>query len=188
VLLIIVGLLSWILYVVRAGDERHAYAHGGAPPDYVEVHSGHTYWIAIPGGVHTESDEGLDPSALRCTAAISGQGPTPLVLSAEGTQSKATDQIASFVAGLSAQVHVDCTGIGSVYVDNAADAGTDWSGLWLVLAGLALAIGLPLTLSGLRTGPILATDVHPGPGPGPDPYVAAYRDAGSIQPPSDRSN
>lgn len=152
-LLVVLGVLCWLLYAVQAGTEQHSYAAGGPPPNYVRVVSGHTYWIAIPGGVRAESGAGLDPAKLQCTATSPGEAPGPLDVAAETGDSKAIDQIGSFVAQVSARVHVDCTGIGSVYVDNAADAGTDWSGVWLVLASILLAIGLPVTLAALRRGP-----------------------------------
>jgi hypothetical protein len=152
-LLVLAGLVCWVLYVVQSGHEAKSYAHGGPPPNYVQLKAGHTYGISIPDGVNAEAREGLDPSALHCTASVTGEAPGALAVVAEHSDSKAIDQIGSFVAALNASEHIDCTGIGSVYVDGAEDAGTDWSGTWLVLAMLALAIGIPLALSGLRAGP-----------------------------------
>jgi hypothetical protein len=152
-LLILVGLAAWALYAVQAGTEKHSYTHGGPPPAYVQFVDGHTYWLAIPGGVDKEVEQGLDPAALQCTAAAPGQGAGALPIQPENGDSKATDQIASFVSTFTATAHIDCTGIGVVYVDNARDAQRDWSGFWLVLASIALAIGIPLTLSTLRRPP-----------------------------------
>jgi hypothetical protein len=150
-LLILVGLLCWALYVHQTNTEHHAYAHGGNPPTYVQLHMGKTYGIAIHGGVHREIQLGLAPGSVQCTAAQPGEAPGPLDVTAEAQDTKATDRIASFVSGIDGVVHVQCSGIGAVYLDNAADAAYDWSGFFLVLASLALLVGLPLALSGLRT-------------------------------------
>ena len=150
-LLVLIGLACWALYVQRSHSEPHAYSHGTNPPSHVRLVAGDTYQISIHGGVRREQQLGLDPAALQCTAARSGQVPGALRLAVvEQRDSKANDQIASFVSAISGAVQVQCTGIGAVYVDDAADAPFDWSGTWLVLASLALLIGLPLTLSVLR--------------------------------------
>jgi hypothetical protein len=150
-LLVLAGLASWALYAVAARTEPHAYARGEAPPATARLVQGHTYWISIPGGVRSEARLGLDPSALQCTAAAAGRSPGALKVTPQAADTKATDQIASFVAGFSGSARIECSGIGAVYVDNAADAAFDWSGFWLVLASALLVVGLPLTLAGLRS-------------------------------------
>jgi hypothetical protein len=140
------------MYAVQAGRERHAYAHGGAPQQFVHLVSGHTYWLAVPGGVKHLADVGVQVSALQCTAAAAGQAPGALPVTPQQRDTKAIDQIASFVSGLTGNVHVECDGLGAVYVEGGDD-GYDWSGLWLVLASVALVIGIPLTLSGRRMLP-----------------------------------
>jgi hypothetical protein len=150
VLLVLLGLAFWALYALESASERHAYAHGGAPRTYVQVQARHRYWLAIPGGVPSEAAADVQPGSLRCTAAAAGQAPGALAVSAEQIGTKATDQIGSFVAGFSGSVHIACDGLGTVFVDDAADASFDWAGTWLILAVVALTVGVPLTLSGLR--------------------------------------
>jgi hypothetical protein len=150
-LLVLAGLGFWVLYVQRSGGaEQHSYDRAGRPPSYVRLLAGQTYSIAIHGGVNREIRLGLDPSALQCSAARPGQTPGALNLTNENKDTKAINQIASFVSGITGAVQVRCAGIGAVYVDDAEDAAYDWSGVWIVLASLALAAGLPLALSGLR--------------------------------------
>jgi hypothetical protein len=151
-LLVLAGLAFWALFVKQSGGvEQHAYNRAGHPPSYAGVVTGKTYNIAIHGGVDREVALGLDPAQLTCTAARPGQVPGALNLVAENKDSKATNQIASFVSAITGQVHVECKGIGTVYLENAVGASFDWSGVWLVLASLALAVGLPLGLSALRS-------------------------------------
>jgi hypothetical protein len=149
-LLVIAGLACWALYVRATNTEHHSYAHGGNPPAYVRLELGATYGIAIHGGVTREAELGLAPGTLQCTAARRGESPGPLDVTAENTDTKATDRIGTFVSAIAGDVRLECSGIGAVFVDNAADAPYDWSGGWLVLASILLAIGLPLALSGLR--------------------------------------
>lgn len=149
-MLAIIGFGAWVLHVLQAGNEQHSYAPGAPPPEYVRIEAGHTYSIAIPGGVAAEKRQGLVPMQLACRATALGQTAGALEVTAEDAQTKATNQIGRFTAALTATVHIDCTGLGAVYVDDAADAGTDWSLALVVLAAVALAVGLPLTLAGLR--------------------------------------
>jgi hypothetical protein len=149
-LLVIAGLVFWSLYVMTANHERHSYAHGGKPPTYVQLHRGVTYGVAIAGGVGREVTLGLSPGTLQCTATKPGQAPGPLDVTAEAQDTKATDRVGWFVSGVDERVHIECAGIGPVFIDNAADAAYDWSGVWIVAASLLLLVGLPLTLSGLR--------------------------------------
>ena len=149
--LVLAGLASWALYVQTSRDEPLAYARGGKPPAYVQVAIGKTYRIAVRGGIATEAQAGITPEALSCTAARPGESPGALDLTYENTDTKATDDIASFVAAFTGRLHVECTRLGAVFVDNADDAAFDWSGVWLVLASLALVIGTPIVLSLLRS-------------------------------------
>jgi hypothetical protein len=171
--LVAAGLGFWALYAKQSRAERHSYANGGAPAAYVQVLAGNNYGLAIPGGVDREAQLGVSPSALQCTAAAPGQAPGALSVTAEKSDTKATDRIATFDSTITGRVHIECARLGAVYVDNAADAQYDWSGVWLVLASLALLIGLPLLLSALRglgrTGesPSIGSDVD-----GVDPAAA----------------
>lgn len=149
-LLVLVGLACWALYVKQSRSQPHAYSHGANPPSYVRLLAGQTYWISVRGGVARVAELGIDPTALHCTAARTGETPGAVQLVTETSDTKENDRIASFVSTVSGQVQIRCDGIGAVYVDNAADAPYDWSGFWLVLTSITLAVGLPLTLSFLR--------------------------------------
>jgi hypothetical protein len=157
-LLLLVGVACWALFAAQSRSEHHAYNSGTNPPEVVRVVAGQTYAIAIHGGVAREAQLGLDPAALRCTATQPGNAPGALRLTTENGDTKANDQIASFVSRISGDVQVRCDRIGAVYVDDAAGSSFDWSGLWLVLASIALVIGLPLTLSLVRGRRLRAAD------------------------------
>ena len=154
---VLLGVVSWGLYAIAAGRENTPYHPNAAPPSSVRLVGGHTYWLAVPGGVRSVRDIGLVPSKLSCSTSENGENgaaAAPLavvaVVAAGSDDTKFVDRIGSFAAPGSGRFHVECSGLGTVYVENAADAGFDWSGLWLVLASAALVVGLPLVLSGLR--------------------------------------
>lgn len=148
--LVIGGLAAWALYVQTSRNEPTAYAREGKPPAYVQVRAGEDYRIAVPGGVATEAQAGIAPESLRCLAAQPGKTAGALNIIYENADTKATNDIASFVAAVSGRLHVTCIGLGTVYVSNAENVPFDWSGVWLVLASLALLIGTALVLSLLR--------------------------------------
>lgn len=151
---VVLGVVSWVLYAVAAGRENTPYHPNGGPPQYVRLVAGHTYWLALPGGVGRIRDAGLRPSKLSCTANGAGEARARLSVAAavgsDTDETKFVDRIGSFTPARSGRFHVECSGLGTVYVENAADAGFDWSGLWLILASGALVVGLPLVLAGLR--------------------------------------
>jgi hypothetical protein len=151
-LLVLAGVACWAMYAVQSGREHRAYAHGGTPRSYVHLVAGHLYFLAVPGGVKHLDKAGVQVSALQCTAAAPGQAPGALSITSQSRDTKAIDQIASFSAVRSGYFHIECDRLGAVFVDGTKD-GFDWSGLWLILASVALVIGIPLTLSGRRLVP-----------------------------------
>lgn len=161
-MLVLAGLVSWALYINTSGDEPHAYSRGGRPPAYVRVVPAASYRLAIRGGVRKEIELGFDPASLSCTANRPGEVPGALKVSPEtkggNDNGGPINDIGSFVSTIRGMVHVACAGLGPVFVDNAAGAAYDWSGLWLVLASLALIIGGPLVLSVLRAPATRTTD------------------------------
>jgi hypothetical protein len=148
--LVFAGLVFWVVSRWIAGGESHSFTPGAVAPTYVEVTAGHTYSLAVPGGALTVAGQGRQLKSVQCTANQQDQAPAPLQLALESDTSKATDRIATFVAQDTGLIHVACPGLTHVFVDNADGRADDPSGRWLVLASIALAVGIPLTLSVLR--------------------------------------
>lgn len=149
VALVILGLGAWALSRLIAGNEAHSYARGDAPYS-VQVQGRHQYAIAVRGGVRTELRAGLEPTALTCSASSPRIGSVSLAVQAEKADTKAINQIGTFVAPVTGALHVDCAGLGTVFVDDAADASTDWAGVAVLLAAVLLGVGAPLALSAAR--------------------------------------
>jgi hypothetical protein len=157
VLLLLFGIGLWGLYRVAAGREDHAFAPDAIAPTEVHVTAGMSYSIAIRGGVPTETKAGLDPGALHCQYTPRGGSPAELTIVAEQTDTKATNQVASFTAPVSGSIHIECPGLAAVFVDDADDASGDLSGVLLVAATISLTAGVGLTLSALRGRPAPAS-------------------------------
>ena len=109
-----------------------------------------TYHLSIHGGVDAEQDLGLVPATLACTYSLQAGVNRSLTLTAEPASTKAINVIAAFRAPVSGRIHVACTGLPAIFVDDADNAPADRSGLYLLLGVLALGVGVPLVLSGLR--------------------------------------
>lgn len=150
VVLLVIGAGLWLAYRLLAGTEPHSYAQGVAPAS-VRLTAGQTYSLAIRGGMPAAQRLGIPPTALRCAASGPGIGVRPLTLRPEAADTKAINQIATFVAPVTGRVHVSCAGLTGVFVDDAADAPPDHAGLALLLATIALTLGVPLALSALRS-------------------------------------
>ena len=158
VVLVVLGAGLWLVFRLVAGTEAHAYSDG-PPPESVQIIKGHTYTLAIRGGVLAAQNLGVSPSTLRCTAASPQIGVRPLRVSPEASDTKAVNQIATFTAPVTGRVHVTCAGLGTVFVDDAVNASADHAGLALLLATIALTVGIPLTLSAVRSSR-LGQDKH----------------------------
>jgi hypothetical protein len=150
IVLILVGLFAAGLYRLVSGTERHSWSPGAVVPSTVAVTMNETYELAVPGGVSAWQKHGLNPSAIGCQWSTAGSGQTTLVVTAYGANTKATNAIASFTSPVTGSIHIDCSGWGAVFVDDADGAPGDSAGWFLVLAAIALTVGAGLGLSAMR--------------------------------------
>jgi hypothetical protein len=169
--LLLVGALAWGLYLFAASNEHHSFTSGGRPPKYAQVVTGHTYRIGIHGGVPAERRAGITPDRLRCSITLPGFPASRIAISPESTDTKATEQIASFVAPYTGKVSVTCDRLGAVFVDNTE---SDPAGVLLVLATILLTIGAPVLLAGLR---LLRTELR---------RAGGRSDVGGVHPAAER--
>ena len=154
--LVVIGLVLCVVYRYTAGDEPHSYAAGAVAPYDVGVTQGRVYYVAIHRGIDAEQELGLVPAALTCSYSVQPGVNSPLALTAEPSTSKAINVIATFVAPVTGRVHISCARLPAVFVDDADDAPADRSGLYLLLGVIALGVGVPLLLSGLRSATLAA--------------------------------
>lgn len=149
--LLILGLACAALFRVLAGTEHHSYSSGAVAPQTWHLTQGKVYQLAVPGGVRALERRGIDVTAPRCTYAPTGAPVRSLSVTAEGSGTKATNVLATFVAPESGDIHVDCLGWGALFIDDADSATADLSGWMLVASVLALTGGFGLGVSALRS-------------------------------------
>jgi hypothetical protein len=149
VVFILLTVLFAGLYRVADGVEKHSYSSGAIPPTTVELTTGHTYEISLPGGREGLKRAGIPASAAQCTWSQGNQIQQPLTVTAISADLRPTHAIATFTSPVSGEVHVDCADFGAVYIDDADNAGTDYAGLFLLLTAGCLLLGVALGLSAL---------------------------------------
>jgi hypothetical protein len=104
----------------------------------------------VRGGVDALTKAHASPSTPQCSWSADGSGLQVLQVTA-AADDKATNVVGTFVAPVSGSIHVECTGWGPVFVDDADDAAGDPSGYFLVLAVVALTLGAALAMSAMWT-------------------------------------
>ncbi len=160
---LLLGLACVGAWRVIGGSQNLPFDSGATPPTSVEVTRGHTYSIAVPGGVGALQEHGVptrvvngqDVINLECMWTPVGQpGPAaagqPLDVSTEAIGTKAETTVGHFVAPESGRLRVYCASWGAVFVPDSDDRSHDWAGLSLLLALILLTVGAALALSELR--------------------------------------
>jgi hypothetical protein len=149
VVALLAGLVCLGLWRVVGGMEKQPYAPGAQPRRSVTVTAGHSYTIAVPGGVPALLAAGVPVSTgdnqqqspdLQCTWSTGG-APQVLRVTPENTETKATEVVGSFLAPVSGRLTVDCQHWGTVFVPDADDAPGDPSGWFLLASTVLLAAG-----------------------------------------------
>ena len=147
--LLIAGVFCLAAWRVLSGSEHQAFAKGATPSFSTPVTVGHTYALAVPGGVDAMIAHNIpqvnSQLALTCDWSIGSGAAQSLPVNAESVDSKAETTVAHFVAPVTGKLHVACDGWGPMFV---ADTGSsDPSGYFLLLSIIALTIGGALALS-----------------------------------------
>ena len=146
--LLVLGVGLFCLYLVFNGSEHHSYNAGAKPAQNVQVTGGKVYEISTPGGVVGLQHRGLDPNSIACTYSTSQVASSSLSISSLGGGTRTTHAVATFVAPVSGDISISCTELSSgVFVDDADNAPSDPSGLFLLLATIALGVGAPIGMS-----------------------------------------
>lgn len=147
VALLFTSVLLFGIAGVLAGSERHSYIGGALPPNQVTVREGATYQISVHGGVKALIKRNINPTGLQCEWSSQDSANQLLDITPENAESKATNLVATFSSPISGPIHVDCIDWGPVFVDDADNASTDYSGLFLLLGMIAFGVGLIILMS-----------------------------------------
>ncbi|HEY8301923.1 MAG TPA: hypothetical protein VIG48_08495 [Jatrophihabitans sp.] len=162
VVALLVGLALLGVWRVVSGSQDLPFDKGATPPSSVQVTKGHSYALAVPGGVPAMIARGMPTRntgdqqviVLECTWSPAGDSLTsvrsPLTAQAETVGTKAENDVGQFYAPITGRIRVDCSGWGPMFVPNSDDRAHDWAGEALLLATILLTIGGALALSELR--------------------------------------
>jgi hypothetical protein len=153
--LLLLGLASLGGWRLLSGIQSQPYASGATPPTSVHVTEGHSYSLAVPGGVGAMIRAGVPTTptrngaqlGLECSWSIHGAAAQALTVSAESVDTKAETTVGGFVAPATGALRITCAHWGAMYVPDSDDRAADVSGWLLVLSTIALTIGGALALS-----------------------------------------
>ena len=161
-LLLVAAMLYFTLFAVSKSTGHHGYDSGRAPAS-VKVTAGKQYQLSVRGGRAALTSRGVSADQPSCSWSTGGGSGQPLAVKPLPADSRSVNVVATFVAPTSGQVRIDCAGWGSILVDDSDDSAFDRTGLFLLLAITALAIGLAFGLGllyrlGRQDGGHLAAD------------------------------
>ncbi len=148
--LLLAGLLCWGLFRVISGTEHHAYSAGAVPPVHIRVTATNQYTLSVPGGVAALKRRNVALKQAQCAWSTNGSALQALPVSTD-PNTKATEVVGTFIAPITGDIHIECSGWGPVFVDDANNATGDPAGYFLVLAMITLTLGVGFGLSALRT-------------------------------------
>jgi len=188
VLLLALGVSFAVLYRITDNAEHHSFNAGAKAPDSVHVTAGKQYEISTPGGVKRLAGNGIAGGAVTCTySTLDGSEGGQLTVAPLGVDTRTVHAIATFVAPITAQVRIKCSGMSGVFVDDSDDAAADPAGLFILLTTIALAAGAALAMSVLYRRPPRNPATSPATSPAtapptfrPNPPTTTQGDHGHI--------
>jgi hypothetical protein len=146
VLLVLAVVLFGGSRVVAAG-QRHAYDPAANPPPAYHLTAGKTYQLSSARSVAELKKAGvLDNPACFVTSNTGEQAPVTLASTADDDRN--LHLFATMVAPSTGDVHLSCTGIPEVFVDDADNAAPDRSALLVLLSIVAGLLGVIAACSG----------------------------------------
>jgi len=148
-LVVLAVLLFGLSRLVSAG-QRHSYDRGATPAPTYHLTRGEKYQLSVHGGIAELRKKGLLPvgSSPQCRYSSAGGPDETITLDSVKDDERDLQVFATFTSPVSGDVHVSCVGMADVFVDDADDAGFDYSALLVVLATLVGVAGVGVAASG----------------------------------------
>lgn len=147
--LVLTGLLCWGLFRVISATEHHAYSADPVPRRRTLVTATNTYTLSVPGGVVALQRRNVPVKDAQCEWSTAGSAMQALPVSTD-PNTKATEVVGTFISPITGDIQIECIGWGPLFVDDANNATGDPAGYFLVLATIALTVGVGVGLSALR--------------------------------------
>jgi hypothetical protein len=164
----VAAILAFVLYAITDGSGLHSWNSGAVPGQSFQLTEGKTYQLSTKGGVSALQARGASTTAPTCTWTSGGDAARALTVTLLPDDSRALNQIGTFVGPASGEIAIDCVGWDGAYVDDADNSTFDVSGLFLLL-------GIALTLAAVLLG---LTSLYRWQGSRPKPAAMAPTDGG----------
>ena len=143
-------MLALVLFAgsrVIAAGQRHAYDPAANPPPAYHVTAGKTYQLSSTRSVAELKKAGL-LSDLACFVTSSTGEQTPVTLASMADDDRNLHLFATMIAPSTGEIHLSCTGIPDVFLDDADNAAPDRSALLVLLSIVAGLLGVIAACSG----------------------------------------
>jgi hypothetical protein len=149
VVIVVLAMVFFAAARLVAGSQRHAYDRRATPPPTYHLSAGRTYQLSSADSVKTLIGRGaLNKDTLSCSTVSTDGVQQPLTIDSTITDDRSLHLFATFRSAITGDVHVTCASIGDVFVDDADDAATDWSGALVLLSTLLGVLGVIVMMSG----------------------------------------
>lgn len=145
--LLVLALVLFAGSRVIAAGQRHAYDPAANPPPAYHVTAGKTYQLSSTRSVAELKKAGV-LTDLACFLMSSTGEQTPVTLSSTADDDRNLHLFATMVAPGTEEVHLSCTGIPEVFLDDADNAAPDRSAPLVLLAIVAGLLGVIAACSG----------------------------------------
>jgi len=147
---VLIALLSFASSRLVEHTQRLSYARGATPQPTYRLVGGKSYQLSAKGGVAGLTEQGVLGSGITPTCFRSAGGGADHAITIISTKDDVRDLhvFATFQVPSSGEFHISCQGIAEVFVDDAEDAGHDYSAVLVLLASLFGLVGVGLALSG----------------------------------------
>jgi hypothetical protein len=147
---VMIALLSFASSRLVEHTQRHAYVRGATPQPIYRLIGGEIYQLSAKAGVAGLTKQGVLGSGITptCFWSADGGADNPITILSTKDDERDLHVFATFQVPSSGEFHISCQGIAEVFVDDAEDAGHDFSAVLVVFATLFGVLGVGLALSG----------------------------------------
>ena len=166
VVLLLCALTCFGLAKLVASTQRHSYDPHATPPATYSVTAGKTYQLATSGGVAPLVHAGVigGQTQLSCLSTSEDGVQTGLQLDSVKDDARDLHVFATWRALTTDRVHISCSGVPAVFLDNADDSPPDYSALMIVLATVLGTTGIISLAAGAYRRSSEPADAEPADG------------------------
>lgn len=150
VVLVLLAITFLGLAKLVSGAQRHAYDPHATPPATYSVTAGRDYQLSSSKGVEALVKSGVIAAGAKPNCVATGEDgvQTPMPLESVRDDPRDLHVFADWHSTITDQVHISCSGVPAVFLDDADDSPPDYSAPLTVLAAVLGAAGVVMVASG----------------------------------------